>query len=85
MRSEYQALTLDQLQTALGDYYANKERQITLMTGVGGYDQFGISFEKLQGYYRIRIGKKVPRYLRRLGKPRKSVAGYYYWLKKKQA
>lgn len=49
------------------------ERQITLWTGVGGYELLDEAFDKEFGYERIYV-KKAPRFL----KLRKSITGKLY-------
>lgn len=66
------------------DLYRTKERSIRIMTGAGGYELIQEAMEKAGGFYRIYIGKKVVRILRRLKTPilKSSLSKRYYKLMK---
>lgn len=59
-------------------------RSMKMYTGTGGMDKFDEAMENQLGYYRVYIGLKVPRILRRIKniKIKKSVKGIYYRLLK---
>lgn len=75
-------MEINEISEKMRDWMNNQpERKIIIRTGVGGFDLFTETMENSAGFERVRIGKKVPRILRRLKTPiKKSPVGYYYKL-----
>lgn len=78
-------LTKQSISSAIDEYYSKNfgDNAVVIHTGTGGMDKMGEHFEKYRGFYRIYIGKKVIRILRKLNfKIKKSFSGRYYKLMK---
>jgi len=82
----------ERLEKALGEEFFNENvlfrtggRRMVIRTGARGMELFEEAMEKHTGFYRVYIGKKVLRILRRCKTPirKSSLTGRYYKLLKK--